>query len=192
MIKHTARDSDIIISTNKGETLQSIGDRYGISRERVRQLVLRFRNQGFIEQPAMYVRAEKVEAKRVKRVVAKYGLDVPAHSKDNELLRRMKLKLTSLKNRAKQTGIDFNLTLSDLYPPPTHCPALGIELNLINAKPLDDNCLSVDRIDPSKGYTKGNIALVSFRANKIKTNATLYEIAQVVSYYESLGLTLEV
>jgi DNA-binding CsgD family transcriptional regulator len=185
----SAREQDIITSTNNGETLQSIGDRYGISRERVRQLVLRFRSRKLIAEPAMNVRSRKSREKKSAKSIAKYGIDVPYQSKDDELLRKMRHRLTTLKNRCNQTGIEFNLTLGDIYPPPSHCPALGIELNLLTAAPLSDSSLSVDRIDPNKGYTQDNITLVSFRANKIKTNATLDEIESVLNYYKSLHLT---
>lgn len=183
------RDWDIINSTNAGETLDSIGKRYGITRERVRQLVIRFRNRGYIKEPAMNVRARKAQEKRATKRIERYGIDVPFHAKDDALLRKMKTRLTNLKNKCHQHGIAFNLDLGDLYPPPTHCPALGIELDLLNALPLADNALSVDRIDPSKGYVKGNIELVSFRANKIKTNASLEEIEKVLDYYKQRELT---
>ena len=43
-----------------------------------------------------------------------------------------------------------------------------------------------DRIDPKKGYVKGNIIVVSMRANRIKTDATVDEIRKVADFYEKL------
>lgn len=184
-----ARDLDIIERTKNGEALQSIGDSYGISRERVRQLVQRFIYRGLLDEPAMNVRARKAQAKRAEKQITRYGMDVPTWAKDNQLLRKMKTRLSNLRARCKQTGVECTLQLSDIYPPPTRCPALGIELDILNALPLADNALSIDRIDPSKGYTKDNIELVSFRANKIKTDASLEEIEMVLNYYKQRILT---
>jgi hypothetical protein len=39
-----------------------------------------------------------------------------------------------------------------------------------------DNSYSLDRIDSNKGYVKGNVWVISRRANVIKNNATLEEL----------------
>jgi hypothetical protein len=46
---------------------------------------------------------------------------------------------------------------------------------------------SLDRIDPNKGYVKGNVVVVSFQANAIKNNATIDELRAVVEYYSQLA-----
>ena len=45
---------------------------------------------------------------------------------------------------------------------------------------------SIDRIDPKKGYVKDNIIVVSMRANRIKSDATVDEIWKVADFYEKL------
>ena len=45
---------------------------------------------------------------------------------------------------------------------------------------------SIDRIDPKKGYVKENIIVVSMKANRIKTDATVEEIRKVADFYEKL------
>jgi hypothetical protein len=44
----------------------------------------------------------------------------------------------------------------------------------------------LDRIVPSLGYVKGNVLVVSRRANRIKTDATVEELQQVASFYAAL------
>lgn len=92
------------------------------------------------------------------------------------------------KNRARQAGIDFDITEDDILFP-THCPIFGYELDIDNVglvgKSVKNNAnlASIDRIDPSKGYVKGNIEIISWRANKLKNNATIEELILLGKYY---------
>jgi hypothetical protein len=49
-----------------------------------------------------------------------------------------------------------------------------------------DDSPSVDRIDPNGGYVKGNVVVVSYRANLIKTNASVDELCKIADYYRKL------
>ena len=100
---------------------------------------------------------------------------------------------TGLKNKSKRLGLPFNLDESDLVEPET-CPVLGTKLERVPGRERTDNSPSVDRLIPSLGYVKGNIVIVSYRANRIKNDATLVELRKVAAYYElkfeSSGLDL--
>ena len=48
------------------------------------------------------------------------------------------------------------------------------------------NSASLDRIDSTKGYIKGNLQIISFRANTVKNNLTLDEMKMIVSNWERL------
>ena len=50
----------------------------------------------------------------------------------------------------------------------------------------DYTAASIDRIAPDKGYVRGNIVIVSGRANRIKTNATIDELVKVHKFYTEL------
>jgi hypothetical protein len=92
-----------------------------------------------------------------------------------------------LKGSALKRGIPFSLTVVDLnnLSFPLTCPIFGMPL-VFNRNNVEDNSYSVDRIDSSKGYEKDNIVIISQKANRIKTNATLAELRQIVSFYEVL------
>lgn len=87
--------------------------------------------------------------------------------------------LRKIKERAKKAGVPFNLTFED-YEIPEFCPVLGIRLNW-----NDDNKAStpsVDRFIPSEGYVKGNISIISMRANSLKSDGTVEEIQKLVDW----------
>lgn len=86
------------------------------------------------------------------------------------------------KARAKREQLPFDLEITDVIIP-THCPVLGIELKTgEDVKPFADNGANIDKIVPSKGYVKGNICVISGRANRLKSNGTLAEFEAIVRY----------
>ena len=78
------------------------------------------------------------------------------------------------KHRAKSKGIEFNIELSDIIIPEI-CPILGLPLKLTVDKDRDLSP-SIDRIDNTKGYIKGNIQIISFKANAMKSTANKDEL----------------
>lgn len=90
--------------------------------------------------------------------------------------------LNNIRRRCKVKGIPFNLTLEDLVIPAV-CPVLGIPLVKRQGR-FADSSPSVDRIIPDIGYLKGNVQIISYRANRIKCHATLDELRKIVRYME--------
>ena len=91
----------------------------------------------------------------------------------------------SAKRRSKKSGHEFSLLKSDIEIP-AFCPVLGIPLNI----PDDgrgDSSPTVDRIDNNKGYTPENIIVVSWRANNIKSNATVEELGKIYNFYKNFN-----
>ncbi len=84
-------------------------------------------------------------------------------------------------SNAHTKKLEYTLTREDLVLPPV-CPILGIPLFYTKGK-RTDNTPSVDRIDPSKGYTKDNIVVVSWKANNLKGNMTLDELSRFYRFY---------
>jgi hypothetical protein len=102
----------------------------------------------------------------------------------NRLNHPAKMMLKRAQGRAKAAGIPFDIELNDIIIP-THCPVLGIELN-IGSGLHSDNSPSLDRIIPDNGYTKGNVIVVSWRANRIKCDATPTELMKLAEFYSVL------
>jgi len=88
----------------------------------------------------------------------------------------------SAKIRASKHNIPFNLDFSDFPEIPKKCPVLGIPLKFNSRSGPCGNSPTLDRIIPALGYVKGNIKIISHRANTIKSDATEAEILAVAKY----------
>lgn len=94
-------------------------------------------------------------------------------------------------SRAKKKGIPFTITVDDIVVP-TVCPVLGVPLVRGTGKPPPSpNAPSLDRIVASKGYVPGNVIVISFRANRIKTDASLDELKRVAAWLETVLISKE-
>ena len=83
------------------------------------------------------------------------------------------------KSRAKGKNIDFTITLEDVIIPKI-CPLLGIKLYKENTPQTKDSSPSLDRKNNNLGYVPNNVWVISYRANKLKNNATTKELAILV------------
>jgi hypothetical protein len=91
-----------------------------------------------------------------------------------------KRTLSNIRQRAKRLEIPFDLELSDLEKV-DRCPVFNFPLergkgHSYKASP------SVDRIDPTKGYTKDNIQIISNFANTMKQDATKEQLLQFADW----------
>ena len=93
-----------------------------------------------------------------------------------------KLLLSYAKSRAKKSGIDFNIEESDIIIN-EYCPVLGIKM-VIGEEGGRSCSPSLDRVDNSKGYVKGNVQVISLKANTIKNSASIEDIKAVLRYME--------
>src|ERR1019366_8526501 len=92
--------------------------------------------------------------------------------------------LQTARRRAKVDGIEFNLDKSDIVIPEV-CPVSGIKLAAA-ALSRANNLPSLDRIDPEKGYVKGNVWVISWKANRLKGNNTLETLRALTRALERL------
>lgn len=141
--------------------------------EHRREYVLQYRQQ-HPEKDKLYRSRRTEEAKQ------RYNHTRSEKRRKNPLI----FILYQAKRRARELDLPFNLTINDLVIP-EFCPVLGIPLYVGNKKSTD-NSPSIDRLIPKLGYVAGNVIIVSFKANRIKTDATLKELEQVYEFYKKI------
>jgi hypothetical protein len=92
------------------------------------------------------------------------------------------------KERSKKENLPFTITVGDILDliGDGRCPILGIPYNL-NAKRAGDDSASLDKFYPSLGYTRENCTVISNKANRIKSNASVKEVQQVVDWMQGRG-----
>lgn len=113
----------------------------------------------------------------------------------DEVSLNFKLKhcFCSAKSRAKKSKIDFNLTLDyivHLYNVQNGlCAISGIPMTYQYGDDSADTRISIDKIDPNKGYVIGNVQLVCWAVNRMKWDMTLEQLTffcrNVVEYQNS-------
>lgn len=91
----------------------------------------------------------------------------------NDPLKFISIVMSSARSRAKKKGMTFNITKEDiaykLLEANGSCQATGIPLSFeVNC----DHLASIDRIDSTKGYVKGNIRIVTTMFNYAKNTYT--------------------
>lgn len=116
--------------------------------------------------------------------------------------------IRNVKSSAKRRNLDFNLSYEDIILP-KYCPLLNLELNYNNIMvnkitKVKENYISsnfnyfnratIDRIDNSKGYVKGNIIVMSRLANAMKNEANFEQletfsinILNLINFYKNQG-----
>ena len=87
------------------------------------------------------------------------------------------------KTRAEKRQIEFNIEYEDIVLP-EFCPVLGIKLKVNSGSGAGgkDDSYSLDRIDNTKGYIKGNVQVISHKANSMKSTATADELIKFAEW----------
>ena len=108
----------------------------------------------------------------------------------NNMLNVEKCMLSKSKKRAKEQNLLYNLDedyIKSIFPLDNCCPVFGIKF--IYADKM--KTASLDKIIPELGYVKGNVQILSKKANTIKSNYTIQELIEVIdcfrSYYNKTG-----
>jgi hypothetical protein len=96
-----------------------------------------------------------------------------AKQKEWKINNQEKYLIQGAKQRAKKHGIPIDITVEDIVIP-EFCPYLGVKLVPFSGW----NSPSLDKINPQLGYVKGNIQVISTKANTMKNDATREELIQ--------------
>ena len=88
--------------------------------------------------------------------------------------------LNQVRYRARKAGYECDLTVDDLEVPEV-CPVFGIPLHY-TAGGRTKNSYSLDRVDNSKGYVKGNVRVISFWANQMKGDMSIDQVEALLRY----------
>lgn len=89
--------------------------------------------------------------------------------------------LEAAQSRAKLKSLPIDITLEDIIVPDV-CPVLQIPLSKSKTGRAADTSPSLDRIVPELGYVKGNIQVISNKANMMKNNATFDELVKFANW----------
>lgn len=103
---------------------------------------------------------------------------------------RLDLMVRRAKYRAELKNVPFDITSDDIEFVET-CPLLEIKLNwgeTTNEGGRNIDTPSLDRIDPSLGYIKGNVRIISLLANMMKTSANR---SQLETFYKNIWKYLD-
>ena len=92
----------------------------------------------------------------------------------------------SAKRRARTKDLDFDIEVSDIIIPQL-CPLLNIPIIHQTGKGCrSPHSPSLDRIKNHLGYVKGNILVVSWRANFLKSDGTIEELELLLTNLKSI------
>lgn len=154
-----------------GMSLTAAGKHFGYSKEHIRLKVKEhFPELTRNDYGVALVARQKAEARTAdfqKRLGRPTGKHATVFSK------KCSLMFCQKRQNAKRTGWEWNLSFLDVEFP-DRCPILGMKLDY-SGKHRKENSPSFDRINPKKGYVKGNVIVCSWRANRIKNDGTAKE-----------------
>lgn len=93
------------------------------------------------------------------------------------------------KARATKFGVPFDLDYRYVLSiTPDVCPVFGTMFKFIDNGHVLPDSATLDRLKPELGYVKGNVAVISMRANNIKSAYTAKEVAKVAQWMYEQGL----
>ena len=164
----------------QGKTLQEIGDVYGVTREYIRQVLAKYYPSFTKELRGKMLSKAKERQEVLKERFERTGRSTWKHVDD--LSRALRNCYTQKRQNAKRSKWGWDLSFHDIEWSMT-CPVLGIELDWF-AEVRQENSPSFDRVNPKLGYVKGNVQIISSRANRIKNDGTAEEHRLIADFMD--------
>jgi hypothetical protein len=112
------------------------------------------------------------------------GIETKQYEINNPMMNQTNAMVRGARDRAKAKNLPFDIDHEYIRSIiPSRCPIFGVKLEWSarrgnKSAPLP-NSPSLDRIDPTRGYVKGNVWIISHKANCIKSNASHEELKLV-------------
>lgn len=120
--------------------------------------------------------------------MARNKANMLSYSKETYARRKVEtpelIMLWRSKASAKRKDIPFDITVEDIVIP-EFCPILGVRLTGIGARNRNTSP-SLDRVNSDLGYHKGNVRVISNRANTIKSDLTLEQAQRLYEYMKGM------
>jgi hypothetical protein len=121
-----------------------------------------------------------------KNCLKKYKIEYRKKLKKDPKARILHNMMKNSRSRAKKLNLPFDLSkkfLNSIFQ--TYCPVFGIPFYMEpqeQGDPANPFTPSIDRVDNNKGYIRTNVRIICFRANRLKSNATVEELENVIAY----------
>jgi hypothetical protein len=107
---------------------------------------------------------------------------------------KVRVLLAAKRYQCRKAGLPFDLTPEDIVIPDV-CPVLGIPIYRGPGRARGwgprDNSPSIDRFVASAGYVRGNVRVISYRANRLRCDATVEELEKVLAYAQELSVATD-
>lgn len=182
MLCHTRKDAEKF-----GETTYYTGKPCPMG-----HLSVRYTKGGGCKECNTLRQRERVQESPTPEQAARYNKKWNASTKGYEAKLRWKEKdpinawacsaVGGAKARAEKKGLPFDLDKEYVRSICTlQCPVFGTPF-VWHGKALRPDSPSLDRIEPNKGYVRGNVVVISVKANAIKSDATVEEIQTVADW----------
>lgn len=126
---------------------------------------------------------QKERRNKNREAMVEYHKKYRARNRDN-LNFRLQALLNASRQRAALKGREHSITIEDLkelYPKDGKCPVFGFELEFGDSG-FRETSPSIDRIDSTKGYTRDNIQIISWKSNRLKAYATVEDLEILVAF----------
>jgi hypothetical protein len=93
------------------------------------------------------------------------------------------------KSRAALAGISFDITSEYILSiTPDVCPVFGTSFVFIGNRKVGAASATLDKLNPNLGYVEGNVAVISRKANMIKSAYGSTDIEKVAAWLAKMGL----
>lgn len=155
-------------------------------KEVIREYQREWRRQDRLRNPEKYKRYYEANRDKFREASRKHESSPERKAYKAALYQEFKsrapeyIMLKNAQARANHLGLAFNIEQADIQIP-TFCPILEIPLFVSRGK-VGPNSPTLDRVDTTQGYIKGNVRVISHAANSRKSDLTFRQIERLFLY----------